>query len=268
MFEHSRHFPRGRRHAGNCHDRMTIDFQNFVSTIVNHGVSSSRATVAGYQNAAGKLESENRRGFCRHKRMTAGSARDFRHIVGAALCGAVALENLRLHPKSSDRAPEVACPLLASALAIALGLVGIDLAHFFEQILGVRPRNIRRSRTTFVPLLWTPRSRIKRLLHALRHTKNLRRKRVKASQPGSHIGVACQSGPLMPKFESHEIARCRSRESGDFCSRCGLSRNFGQTMARNSESGGEPGSATARADEKDRGAKRQDRHALAGNSQA
>jgi hypothetical protein len=35
-----------------------------------------------------------------------------------------------LHQKSSGQIPTVNGPLLTRALAIALGLVGIDLAHF------------------------------------------------------------------------------------------------------------------------------------------
>src|SRR5438876_10422242 len=97
------------------------------------------------------------------------------------LCGAAARENLRSLPKNSDRAPKEACPLLTGALAVALGLVGVHLPHFLQQIFGVRSRNIRRARATFVPLLRTPRSGIKRLLHALRHGKNLRRNSRKAS---------------------------------------------------------------------------------------
>src|SRR5215831_13555545 len=96
------------------------------------------------------------------------------------LCGAAPQENLRSLPKNSDRAPVAACPLLPGALAVALGLVGVNLPHFLEQIFRVRPRNIRRARTAFVPLLRTPRSGIKRLLHALRHAKNLRRNSTKA----------------------------------------------------------------------------------------
>src|SRR5438876_10629104 len=82
------------------------------------------------------------------------------------LCGAAARENLRSLPKNSDRAPEAACPLLPGALAVALGLVGVHLPHFLEQIFRVRSRNVGRARTTLISLLRTPRSGIKRLLHA------------------------------------------------------------------------------------------------------
>src|SRR5438105_13477808 len=102
--------------------------------------------------------------------------------LAADPCAAGPRENLRSLPKNSDRAPEAACPLLTGALAVSLGLVGVHLPHFFEQIFRVRSRNVGRARTTFVPLLPTPRSGIKRLLHALRHGKNLRRNRGKASR--------------------------------------------------------------------------------------
>jgi hypothetical protein len=59
MFEHPRHFPRRRRHAGNRHDRMPIDFENFVGAIENHGVPGSGASIARHQDTALKLEGEN-----------------------------------------------------------------------------------------------------------------------------------------------------------------------------------------------------------------
>src|SRR2546423_10365463 len=86
--------------------------------------------------------------------------------LGANSCAATASGNLRSLPKNSDRAPKAACPLLTGALAVALGLIGVHLPHFLEQIFCIRPRNVRRTRTAFVSLLRTPRSGINRLLHA------------------------------------------------------------------------------------------------------
>ncbi len=55
MFEHTRHFPRRRRHARDRHDRVAIDFQNFVGAIVDHGVAGGRAPIARHQHAAAKI---------------------------------------------------------------------------------------------------------------------------------------------------------------------------------------------------------------------
>src|SRR5206468_8311775 len=90
--------------------------------------------------------------------------------------GARSPENLHSLPKSSDRAPEAACPLLAGALAVALRLVRVHLPHFFQEIFRVRPRDVWGTRTTFVPLFRTPRSGIGRLLHTLRHGKKFKEK--------------------------------------------------------------------------------------------
>src|SRR5262249_61813622 len=88
--------------------------------------------------------------------------------------GAEPRENLRSLPKNSDRAPVAACPLLPGALAVGLGLVGVNLPHFFEEILGVRPGNVRRARGAFVPPLRTPPEGSERFLHALRPGETLR----------------------------------------------------------------------------------------------
>jgi LysM repeat protein len=74
---------------------------------------------------------------------------------------------------------------LSRALAIALGLIGIDLAHFFKEIFRVRPGNVRRPRPAVITLLRPPRSRIDWLLSALRHVKKLRRNTPKATA-GTH----------------------------------------------------------------------------------
>src|SRR5262250_2735790 len=92
-------------------------------------------------------------------------SRPVRARPGAILCAAELRENLRSLPKNSDRAPGAAWPWLPGALTVALGLIGIHLPHLLPSIFRVRPRNIGRTRTPFVPLLRTPRSRIKRLLH-------------------------------------------------------------------------------------------------------
>ena len=60
MLEHARHLPRGRRHTGNCHYGLPIDFQNLVRTIVDHGVTRSRTAISRNQNAAGKFERKDR----------------------------------------------------------------------------------------------------------------------------------------------------------------------------------------------------------------
>src|SRR6185295_6268215 len=64
-------------------------------------------------------------------------------------------------------------PLLARALAIALRLIRIDLAHFLQEILGIRSRNIRcfRAAAVIASLFRSPRH--SRFLHAIRHWKNL-----------------------------------------------------------------------------------------------
>src|SRR5260370_33001052 len=91
--------------------------------------------------------------------------------------------NLHSLPKSSDRAPKAACPLLTGALAVALRLVRVHLPHFFQEIFRVRPGNIGRAWTTFVSLLRTPRSGAKPLLHTLRQGKKFKEE--------------CQEGELM-----------------------------------------------------------------------
>src|SRR2546428_2372714 len=96
-------------------------------------------------------------------------------------CVARVRGNPRSRQKSSGQAPQAICPLLARALTVALGLIGIDFAHFFKKILRVRSRDVRRTGPATIPLLRTPRSGIDWLLHALRHMKKLRRNATKAS---------------------------------------------------------------------------------------
>src|SRR5437762_7307011 len=65
MFEYARHFPGRRGHASNSHDRMAIDFQDFVGTIVDNRGARRRASIARHQHAAGKFESKNCSRLCR-----------------------------------------------------------------------------------------------------------------------------------------------------------------------------------------------------------
>jgi hypothetical protein len=55
---------------------------------------------------------------------------DSQVLEQADLCVAAGQENRRLRQKNSGQTPPGSAPLLACALAIALGLIGIDLAHF------------------------------------------------------------------------------------------------------------------------------------------
>ena len=92
----------------------------------------------------------------------------------ATLCVAAMLENRRSSRTRSGRTKRRGDPLLARALAIALRLIRIDLAHFLQEILGIRSRNIRcfRAAAAVVASLFrSPRHR--RFLHAIRHGKNL-----------------------------------------------------------------------------------------------
>src|SRR5437762_46801 len=85
--------------------------------------------------------------------------------------GGGALENHRSLQGNSGRAREQSVPSLTCALAIAFGLVGIDLSHLLEKIPGIRSRDIRRPGAVALPLLGSPWQR--RLLDALRHGKRL-----------------------------------------------------------------------------------------------
>ena len=60
MLKDARHLPRSRRHTGDGHYGLPIDFQNLVRTIVDHGVTRSRTAVSRNQNAAGKFERKDR----------------------------------------------------------------------------------------------------------------------------------------------------------------------------------------------------------------
>src|SRR2546423_556013 len=61
MLEDARHFPGRGRHAGNGHDGMPIDLEDFVGAIVNDGVAGGRAAIARDEHPALEFESENRR---------------------------------------------------------------------------------------------------------------------------------------------------------------------------------------------------------------
>src|SRR5438552_18808164 len=67
MLEHSRHLPGGGRHTCNCHDRLPIDFENFVRPLVNDGVPGSRSPIARDEDAVNEFECENRGRFSRLK---------------------------------------------------------------------------------------------------------------------------------------------------------------------------------------------------------
>src|ERR1700748_3278668 len=77
-------------------------------------------------------------------------------------------------------------PSLAGAVAVTLRLVRVHLAHLFEEIPRVRPRNVGRARTIAIPLLRPPGHG--RLLHALRHGKKVRDKFLKG-KPGAATGL-------------------------------------------------------------------------------
>src|SRR5438477_11335491 len=85
--------------------------------------------------------------------------------------GGGAPENHRSLQGNSGRAREQSVPSLTCALAIAFGLVGIDLSHLFEKIPSIRSRDIWRPGAVAVTLLGSPWQR--RLLDALRHGKRL-----------------------------------------------------------------------------------------------
>lgn len=65
---------------------------------------------------------------------------------------------------------------MARALSITLGLIWIHLAHFLEQIFGVRSRYIGRTRPVAIALFRTPRRGLDRLLSALRHDQKFKGK--------------------------------------------------------------------------------------------
>jgi hypothetical protein len=69
---------------------------------------------------------------------------------------------------------------LASALAVALRLVGIYLAHTLEQILGIGLGNVGRLRPAAITLLRAPRSRADGSLRPVRHIPSIEGHRQKS----------------------------------------------------------------------------------------
>jgi hypothetical protein len=56
MFEHARHFPGGRGHAGNRHNGTPVNLQHLVGSVVNDSIPGSRSSIARDQHAVGKFE--------------------------------------------------------------------------------------------------------------------------------------------------------------------------------------------------------------------
>ena len=153
MFEHARHFPGRRRHARDRHDRVPIDLQHFVRAIVNHRVAGGRAPIARHQHAARELEGENRGRL--------GLRADARSTAIEAAIGPMADRTYEAVPPQERRkighAPRLTSrSSLAGALAIALRLVRIHLAHFLQQIARVRLGNVGRFRPAAIALVAAP----------------------------------------------------------------------------------------------------------------
>src|SRR6476659_536649 len=103
-------------------------------------------------------------------------------------------ENHRLAQRNSGRVRERSVPSLASALAVAFGLIGIDLAHLFEELPSIGSRDVRRAWTVPVTLLRSPGKR--RFLDPFRHAKTLEDNRGKASWAPR----ACHGGTSLPRL--------------------------------------------------------------------
>src|SRR5438309_10793375 len=67
MLEDSRHHPGCGRDTCDCHDRLTIDFENLVHAIVDHRVTGSRSSIARDEHSVSEFERENRGRFRRLK---------------------------------------------------------------------------------------------------------------------------------------------------------------------------------------------------------
>jgi len=78
---------------------------------------------------------------------------------------------------------------LAGALPVTLGLIRIYLAHFFEQILRVRARNIGRARPTAVTLFRPPWHRFDRFLNPLWHREKGTGNRANRNPSGDFLFV-------------------------------------------------------------------------------
>src|SRR5437762_11590736 len=118
--------------------------------------------------------------------------------------GARSPENLHSPPKSSDRAPKAACPLLAGALAVALRLFGSTFRIFFNKSF-VSGREMSGERGPPSSPCFGP--------HGAGSTgfctrsgmaNNLRRTDKKASSRLS-AGSACHWKPLAPHSEADEL---------------------------------------------------------------
>ncbi len=182
MFEHAGHFPGRRRNTCYGHDRMPIDFQDFVGSIVDHRAASRGTTIAGHEHAAAKFECHDSGRFgLRPMARTGGRLGDRRRSGEQTSPSQERGKILARAGNHLVKRHDEPLPSLARALAIAFGLIRIHFAHFLEQILRVGPGDIRRSRTAPVPLLWRPWNRIDRSFGALRHGEIYEKTAVKAS---------------------------------------------------------------------------------------
>jgi len=156
---------------------LAIDFQNLVRTIVDDGVTRSRTAISRNQNAAGELNA---------RIVVASVGCHVGCCVAFCGIGPMAVEPNRPLRRSSEgkssAAPEkfwsiptVNSPLLTRALAIALGWWDRPCAFSLRDPLypvAKRPANAGRRHR----LVWSPRSRFRRLLNALRHEKTYEQK--------------------------------------------------------------------------------------------
>jgi hypothetical protein len=114
--------------------------------------------------------------------------------------------------------------LLAGALPVTLGLIRIHLAHFFEQILRVRARNIGRARPTAVTLFRPPWHRFDRFLNPLWHREKGTGNRANRNPSGDFLLVLpCPNrvralASIRTRCQNfwNEIFRCL----GGFATRC------------------------------------------------
>src|SRR4051812_24975127 len=102
-------------------------------------------------------------------------------------CAGATRQNLQLRRRK--------VPSLARALAVTLRLVRVYLAHLFQQVPRVGPRDIRRARTVAVPRLRPPGQGW--FLHAFRHAKKVRDKSLKGKR-STRRGLAS----MAPKCQS------------------------------------------------------------------
>src|SRR5437870_4820084 len=59
MLEHARHFPSGGGHARDGHERVRVDLEHLVRTIVDDDVARGRATITGDEDTARELKPED-----------------------------------------------------------------------------------------------------------------------------------------------------------------------------------------------------------------